>query len=58
MKTYSFYGINDFIICCGYKGFMIKEYFANYALSMSDVTFDLANSGFDKNILKIRPPQT
>lgn len=44
MKTYSYYGINDFIICCGYKGFMIKEYFANYALSMSDVTFDLANS--------------
>ena len=44
MKTYSYYGINDFIICCGYKGFMIKEYFANYALSMSNVTFDLANS--------------
>lgn len=47
MKTYSFYGINEFIICCGYKGFMIKEYFSNYALSMSDVTFDLANSGFE-----------
>jgi len=41
MKTYSHYGINDFVICCGYKGYMIKEYFANYALHMSDLTFDL-----------------
>jgi glucose-1-phosphate cytidylyltransferase len=41
MKTYSAYGLNDFIICCGYRGYMIKEYFANYALHMSDVTFDL-----------------
>jgi glucose-1-phosphate cytidylyltransferase len=41
MKTYSFYGINDFIICCGYKGYIIKEYFANYFLHMSDVTFDM-----------------
>jgi glucose-1-phosphate cytidylyltransferase len=41
MKTYSHHGINDFVICCGYKGYMIKEYFANYALHMSDVTFDL-----------------
>jgi glucose-1-phosphate cytidylyltransferase len=41
MKTYSTYGINDFIICCGYKGYVIKEYFANYFLHMSDVTFDL-----------------
>jgi glucose-1-phosphate cytidylyltransferase len=41
MKIYSHYGINDFVICCGYKGYMIKEYFANYALHMSDVTFDL-----------------
>ena len=38
MKIYSHYGINDFVICCGYKGYMIKEYFANYALHMSDVT--------------------
>lgn len=43
MKIYSAYGLNDFIICCGYKGYMIKEYFANYALHMSDVTFDLKN---------------
>lgn len=41
MKLYSFYGINDFVICCGYKGYMIKEYFANYFLHMSDVTFDM-----------------
>jgi glucose-1-phosphate cytidylyltransferase len=44
MKIYSQHGINDFIICCGYKGYMIKEYFANYFLHMSDVTFDLANN--------------
>ena len=41
MKTYSAHGINDFIICCGYKGYVIKEYFANYFLHMSDVTFDM-----------------
>ena len=41
MKTYSAHGINDFVICCGYKGYMIKEYFANYAMHMSDVTFDM-----------------
>lgn len=41
MKIYSAYGINDFIICLGYKGYMIKEYFANYFLHMSDVTFDM-----------------
>lgn len=41
MKTYSFFDINDFIICCGYKGYVIKEYFANYCLHMSDVTFNM-----------------
>lgn len=41
MKMYSFHGINDFIICCGYKGYMIKEYFANYFIHQSDVTFNL-----------------
>jgi len=41
MKMYSHYDINDFIICCGYKGYVIKEYFANYFLHMSDVTFDI-----------------
>ncbi len=44
MKIYSFYGINEFIICCGYKGHIIKEYFSNYFLHMSDVTFDLSNN--------------
>lgn len=43
MKIYSAYGINDFVICCGYKGYLIKEYFANYFLHMSDVTFDMTN---------------
>lgn len=42
MKIYSHHGINDFIVCCGYKGYIIKEYFANYFLHMSDVTFDMA----------------
>ena len=41
MKMYSHHGINDFVICCGYKGYVIKEYFANYFLHMSDVTFDM-----------------
>ena len=41
MKLYSYYGINDFIVCCGYKGYVIKEFFANYFLHSSDVTFDL-----------------
>ena len=45
MKTYSAHGVDDFVICCGYKGYVIKEYFANYFLHMSDVTFDMqANS--------------
>lgn len=44
MKSYSHYGINDFIICLGYKGYVIKEYFANYFLHMSDVTFDMASN--------------
>jgi len=44
MKIYSAYGINDFVICLGYKGYVIKEYFANYFLHMSDVTFDMKNN--------------
>ena len=47
MKIYSAYGINDFVICCGYKGYLIKEYFANYALHMSDVTFDMREKRVD-----------
>ena len=44
MKTYSTHNVNDFIICCGYKGYIIKEYFANYFLHMSDVTFSMKNN--------------
>jgi len=44
MKIYSHYGINDFVVCLGYKGYVIKEYFANYFLHMSDVTFDMAEN--------------
>jgi glucose-1-phosphate cytidylyltransferase len=44
MKIYSAHGVNDFIICCGYKGYVIKEYFANYFLHMSDVTFDMTEN--------------
>ena len=45
MKIYSAYGVNDFVVCCGYKGHLIKEYFANYYLHASDVTFDLRDQG-------------
>lgn len=48
MKTYSFYGYNEFIICCGYKGYVIKEYFSDYYLHRSDITFDFAN---DNNMI-------
>jgi glucose-1-phosphate cytidylyltransferase len=44
MKIYSAHGINEFVICCGYKGYLIKEYFANYFLHMSDVTFDMSRN--------------
>jgi glucose-1-phosphate cytidylyltransferase len=44
LKIYSAHGVNDFIVCCGYKGYVIKEYFANYSMHMSDVTFDLRNN--------------
>lgn len=47
MKIYSAHGVNDFVICCGYKGYLIKEYFANYVLHISDVTFDMANNAMD-----------
>jgi len=53
MKIYSIYGINEFIICCGYKGYMIKEYFANYSLHMSDVTFE-----FEKNNMEVHESST
>jgi glucose-1-phosphate cytidylyltransferase len=47
LKTYSHHGINDFIICCGYKGYVIKEYFANYFLHMSNVTFDMGKNSME-----------
>lgn len=55
MKIYSHYGINDFVICCGYKGYVIKEYFANYFLHMSDVTFDMANNRMEVHHQKAEP---
>ena len=55
MKIYSSHGINDFIICCGYKGYVIKEYFANYFLHMSDVTFDMASNKMDVHQGKAEP---
>lgn len=47
MKTYSHHGINDFVICCGYRGYVIKEYFANYFLHMSDITLDMAKNSME-----------
>src|SRR5437667_10680306 len=47
MKIYSTYGINDFVICLGYRGYMIKEYFANYYLHTSDITFDIAGNSVE-----------
>lgn len=55
MKLYSAHGINDFIVCCGYKGYVIKEYFANYFLHMSDVTFDMINNEMQVHQKKAEP---
>ena len=55
MKMYSACGINDFIICCGYKGYVIKEYFANYFLHVSDVTFDMASNSMEVHEQKAEP---
>jgi len=55
MKMYSAHGIEDFIICCGYKGYVIKEYFANYFLHMSDVTFDMQSNGMQVHQRKAEP---
>ena len=55
MKIYSHYGINDFIICCGYKGYMIKEYFSNYFLHTSDVTFDFESNDCKFHSTKAEP---
>ena len=55
LKSYSNYGINDFIICCGYKGYLIKEYFANYFLHSSDVTFDMFNNKMEVHTQSAEP---
>lgn len=55
MKLYSAYGVNDFIICCGYKGYVIKEYFANYFLHQSDVTFDMATNTMEVHHKRVEP---
>jgi glucose-1-phosphate cytidylyltransferase len=55
MKLYSHHGINDFIVCCGYKGYVIKEYFANYFLHMSDVTFDMSKNSMEVHARNAEP---
>jgi glucose-1-phosphate cytidylyltransferase len=55
MKNYSAHGVNEFVICCGYKGYLIKEYFANYFLHMSDVTFDMTCNQMQVHQQKAEP---
>jgi glucose-1-phosphate cytidylyltransferase len=55
MKLYSAHGVNDFVICCGYRGYVIKEYFANYFLHMSDVTFDMQRNQMEVHQQKAEP---
>lgn len=55
MKMYSHYGVHDFVICCGYKGYVIKEYFANYFLHMTDVTFDMRNNRMEVHHKRAEP---
>lgn len=55
LKLYSSHGINDFVICCGFKGYVIKEYFANYFLHMSDVTFDMSNNSMEVHTQNAEP---
>jgi glucose-1-phosphate cytidylyltransferase len=55
MKMYSNHGINDFIVCCGYKGYVIKEYFSNYLLHNADVTFDLKNRDMEIHYDEVEP---
>lgn len=55
MKLYSAHGVNEFLICCGYRGFLIKEYFANYFLHMSDVTFDMKKNQMKVHQKKAEP---
>ena len=55
LKTYAHHGVNDFVICCGYKGYVIKEYFANYFLHMSDVTFDMRSNRMEVHHKRAEP---
>lgn len=55
MKLYSAHGVNDFVICCGYRGYVIKEYFANYFLHMSDVTFDMVKNEMQVHHQNVEP---
>ena len=55
MKLYSAHGVNDFVVCCGYKGYIIKEYFANYFLHTSDVTFDIGRNAMHVHHQKAEP---
>jgi len=55
LKMYAHHGVNDFVICCGYKGYLIKEYFANYFLHTSDVTFDMRNNRMDVHHKRAEP---
>lgn len=55
MKMYSSHGVNDFVICCGYKGYVIKEYFQNYFLHMSDVTFDMRENKMEVHHKRVEP---
>ena len=55
LKMYSHHGVNDFVICCGYKGYVIKEYFANYFLHMSDVTFDMRRNQMEVHHKRAEP---
>ena len=55
LKIFSAHGINEFVICCGYKGYVIKEYFANYFLHMSDVTFDMKGNSMEVHYKNVEP---
>jgi glucose-1-phosphate cytidylyltransferase len=55
LKIYSSHGVNDFVICCGYMGYVIKEYFANYCLHMSDVSFDMRNNKMEIRRRSVEP---
>src|SRR6056300_561126 len=55
LKTYSVHGVHDFVICCGYKGYLIKEYFANYFLHQCDVTFDLSQNSMEVHERRVEP---